>query len=159
MERLNGIREYQIGERFTVVDLNPVSIPRTDSKVPIMAQLQPKAMRSVVTKIDPDVDIITVEDQTQWVMWQRVLLRAETNPYKKGSSYVMNTKRRVFDGVYTNRSGVYLFVHESADHESFRTLLHTIVASNPRLGGEELFGFIRDQLLASQLKVLFTSGG
>lgn len=158
MERLNGTREYQLGERFTVVDLNPIRIPRTDSEMPIVAQLRPRAMRSVVTRIEPDVDVTRIEDQLQWVLWQRLFLRAEISSYKQGSLYEMNTKRRVFEGVYTNRSGVYLFVHESADQESFRTLLATITTSSPGLPKRDLSNFIRDQLSASQVKILSASG-
>lgn len=157
MERLNGTREYQIGERFTVVDLNPIRIPRTNSDKPVVAQLQPRAMMSVVTRIDPDVDIVTVENQAQWVLWQRVFLQAERAACKKGSSYEMSTKRKVFEGVYTNRSGVYLFAHESADQESFIKLLETITSFSPRLTGQDSSSFIQDQLLASQFKVLSAS--
>ena len=152
MERLNGSRSYQLGERFTVVNLNPIRIPRIDGKEPFVVQLQPKAMRSVVTRVEPDVDIARVEDQAQWVLWQKVYLRAETTPYRRGSLYEMNTKRRVLEGVYTSRSGVYLFVHGSADQESFKKILETITTSNPSSTCQDLPSFIRGQLLATQLK-------
>lgn len=151
MEKLNEIRQYQIGERFTVVDLNTIRIPRTDSKMPLVAQLQPKAIRSVVTEVKPDVpdvEVIRLGDQIQWGLWEKVSLRAETTPYKKGNLYVMSTKRRIFDGVYTNRLGFYLFVHESADQESFKVLLQSITTSIPWLRNGDLSDFIRDQLMA-----------
>lgn len=153
MERVvNGLRLHQVGERFTIVDLNPTRIPRIDRDEPIVVQLQPKAMRSVITRVEPDVDIARVEDQAQWVFWEKIYLRTESASHRKGSLFQMSTKRRVFNGVYTNRSGVYLFVHESADQESFKKLLETVFTSIPSLTSQDLTSIIRSQLLASQLK-------
>lgn len=130
------IPRINIGEQFTIVDLNPLKIPRKTCEEPVVVQLHPKAMRATVTRVQDRLDD----------GWQRVFMQAEATRHKLGNSYEMYTKRRLGDGIYTNRSGVYLFFHELVAPDSARQFLGHLAELNPEMANVDMSRFFVEQL-------------
>ena len=147
MERLNGATVHHPGERFTIVDLNPLRIPRMGTVLtadPIVVQLKPRVMPAFVTRVELAHD--REEDHNHW---QKVYLQVETTPYKRGNTFEMHTNRRVQEGIYVNRAGVYWFVHRSADPEVVREVLGHVGSLSPRLVDMSIQDLVYEQLMVA----------
>ena len=139
MEKLNNSRLYKPGDRFVIVDLNSLRIPRTDeNEQPVVVQLKPRILPACVTKVDPAHE----KDQ----LWQRIFLQANTSPYRKGNTFEMHTKRRIHREVFADRRWHYLYVAET-DPTILMEILGNLGDLDPRLANANLARLFAEQLI------------